>query len=167
LIVVSAIVVAALVFLFPPWRARAIRTTVRYGGVSGLAPSTVVDTIIWPLSFAPLYAPPRARLTGAQMQALAVRSMAGDTSARSALRRSTNDFERRYHVPEVLRTDGEIWRDSVLATAGISAIGSYDLAFTLDQRWLAARLAALALIAFMLDFRIGRGAAVRARDRHH
>ena len=100
------------------------------------------------------------------MRELAQRSLGGDTSARAELRRRTTGVERRYHAPEVLRTDGEIWRDSVLAAAGIPATSSYDLTFFIDQRWLALRLAILALIALALDYRARRRKRP-ARDKGH
>jgi hypothetical protein len=129
-------------------------------------PSTVIDTVAWPIQFAPIFARPRAAIAGAAMRDLAQRSLAGDTSARAELRRRTGGVERRYHAPEVLRTDGEIWRDSVLAAAGIPATSSYDLTFSIDQRWLALRLALLALIALALDYRARRRLRP-ARDQRH
>jgi hypothetical protein len=161
-IVAVATLLATLSLLFPPWSARAVRTTTRYAAVAGVAPATVVDTITWSLSFASLLDPPRVPLSGDDMQALAHRSMSGDANARAALRRVMDPFERRYHVPEVLRTSGEIWRDSVLATAGIPAFSSYDAAFALDEGWIAARLIAITAIALLLErrrFRRGRGAS--------
>ena len=152
-ILLGIALVAVLALLFPPWRARAIRTTTRYGAVSGVAPSTVVDTIDWLIPFAPIYAPPHSRLTGDRMRQLAARAIRGDTEARGRMRDSVIVVEQRYHAPELLRTGGEVWRDSVLAAAGIPAISGYDLAFTIDQRWVAARLAALALLAFAVEWR--------------
>jgi len=139
--------------LFPPWRARAIRSTTRYAAVAGVAPSTVVDTIVWLIPFAPLYAPPSAHLTGDRMRDLAARAIRGDTNARRRVRDSTMQVEERYHAPEVLRTSGAVWRDSVLTAAGIPAISGYDLAFTIDQPWLAARLVVLALLGFAVEWR--------------
>jgi hypothetical protein len=90
------------------------------------------------------------------MSALAARAIQGDTAARALLSRSTRDIERRTHAPEVLRADGAVWRDSVLTSAGIPAMTGYDLRFRIDQPWLAARLAALALVAFIVDSRFRR-----------
>lgn len=145
--------VAVLALLFPPWRARAIRTTTRYAAVSGVAPSTVVDTIDWLVPFAAIYAPPKPLLGGDRMRELASKAIGGDSDARRRLRDSAASVEQRYHAPDVLRTLGAVWRDSVLAAAGIPAISSYDLTFRIDQRWVAARLAALALLAFALEWR--------------
>lgn len=144
---------AVLALLFPPWRARAIRTTTRYAAVSGVAPSTVVDTIGWLVPFAAIYAPPRPLLEGDRLRELAREASKGDSSARRRLNDSAASVEQRYHAPEVLRTLGAVWRDSVLTAAGIPAISSYDLTFTIDQRWLAARLAVLALLPFALEWR--------------
>jgi hypothetical protein len=166
LIVAGAGVLALLVLLFPPWRARAIRTTTRYAATPGVEPSTLIDTVTWPIQFAPIFAAPRAALPGAAMRDLAQRSLGGDPSARAELRRRTSGVEQRYHAPEVLRTDGEIWRDSVLTAAGIPATSSYDLTFSVDQRWLALRLALLAVLALGLDYR-GRRRIRPPRDQHH
>jgi hypothetical protein len=152
-IIIVAVVVAALAVLFPPWSARAVRTTTRYAAVAGVAPSIVVDTLEWSLSFVPIWSPPRAPLNGDQIRALALRSLSGDANARAELRRSMDEFERRYHAPEVIRMTGEVWRDSVLAAAGIPGISSYEATFSLDERWIAARLLAIALAALFLERR--------------
>jgi len=88
------------------------------------------------------------------MRDLAARSMAGDRVARSELLDSTARFEPRLHIPEVLRTDGELWRDSVLRAAGVPAMSSYDLTVTIDQRWLATRLVVLGIVVWLLELRI-------------
>ena len=156
---VGAAVIAGLLILFPPWRARAIRTTTRYAAVAQVAPAIVVDTIAWLLPFEPLYAPPRPTLTGDRMRELASRSMAGDRAARTELRESAARFAPRLHVPDILRTDGELWRDSVLRAAGVPAMSSYDLTVTIDQGWLAMRLILLALIVFFLELRVRKRVA--------
>ena len=152
-------VVAGLLILFPPWHARAIRTTTRYAAVSQVAPAIVVDTVAWLLPFEPLYAPPRPTLTGDQMRSLAARSLAGDLAARAQLRESAAGFESRLHVPDILRTDGELWRDSVLRAAGVPAMSSYDLTVTIDEGWLAMRLSLLGLVVFLLELRFRKRAA--------
>jgi hypothetical protein len=154
----TAVGLAALIVVFPPWRARAIRTTARYDATPGVAPATLIDTVRWTLAFAPLYAPPRATLGGGQMRELATRSLAGDTTAKAELRSSTAAFEARFHVPDILRASGALWRDSVLAKAGIPSVTSYDLSFIIDQRWMATRLTVLAAIAVVAAWRLaGRG----------
>lgn len=153
LILLGIALVGVLALIFPPWRARAIRSTTRYADVSGVAPSTVVDTIDWLIPFGPIYDPPRSRITGDRMRALATRAIRGDTEARRRMRDSILGVEQRYHAPEVLRTAGEVWRDSVLAAAGIPAVSGYDLAFSIDERWIAARLVVLALLAFWVEWR--------------
>jgi len=158
-------VLAVLSVLFPPWRARAIRTTIRYAAVPGVAPATDVDTIIWNLSFEPLFSPPRSPLAAAEMNSLAVRAASGDARARASLRATMGAFEQRYHAPEIIRTNGELWRDSVLMSAGVPAVSSYAASFTLDDRWIAARLTAIAAIAVFLEWwRVRR---CRSRDRSH
>lgn len=150
---ISTAVIAALLIIFPPWRACAIRTTTRYAAVADVAPAVVIDTVAWLLPFEPLYAPPRATLAGDRMRDLASRAMAGDRAARTELRASAARFESRLRVPDILRTDGELWRDSVLLAAGVPAMSSYDLKVTIDQRWLAARLILLAMVVLLLEMR--------------
>jgi hypothetical protein len=162
LILLGIALVALLAVIFPPWRGRAIRTTTRYAAVSGLAPSIVVDTIDWLVPFAAIYAPPRPLVTGDRMRELAVRAIAGDSAARRSLSDSITYVEQRYHAPEALRIGGEVWRDSVLAAAGIPAVSSYDLAFTIDQRWVAARLVVLALLGLSLEWRSRRRPASKS-----
>lgn len=123
--------------------------------MSGVAPSTVTDTLDWALAFAPVYAPPRAAIDGSRMRLLATRSLSGDTIAAAELRRSTTRVERKYQVPEVLRAAGALWRDSVLAVAGIPSVTSYDVSFALDGRWMAARLMVL-LVAGLILVRVRR-----------
>ena len=152
-IVGSAIVLALLVVLFPPWRARAVRTTTRYAAVAGVAPAILIDTIGWGLSFEPLFAAPRAPMPATEMRRLSERAVAGDAGARAKLRGVMEPFERRYNAPEVIRTSGELWRDSVLAVARVPAVSSYDVTFSIDDRWLAARLIAIAAAASLLEYR--------------
>ena len=150
LLLVGIAILAVAVVIYPPWKARAIRTTTRYAAVPGVAPSVLTDTLNWTLAFAPLYAPPRAAVDGQDMQRLATRALSGDGAAARDLRRSTGAVEEKYHAPEVLRAAGALWRDSVLARAGIPSITSYDLAFTIDDAWMAARLTVLAMVAFVV-----------------
>lgn len=156
MLVVGIAIFALVIVIFPPWRARAVRTSTRYAAVPGVAPSVVTDTLTWTLPFAPLYAPPRAALEGRRMQQLATLSLSGDTAAASELRRSTEELERKYHAPEVLRAAGALWRDSVLAKAGIPSVTSYDLTFAIDRLWMAGRLAVLVIVGFVLLSRHSR-----------
>ena len=154
MLVLAGIAILALVIVvFPPWQGRAVRTTTRYAAVPGVAPSVLTDTLTWTLPFAPVYAPPRATLDGNRMQQLATRSLLSDTAAASELRRSTEEIERKYHAPAVLRAAGALWRDSVLAKAGIPSVTSYEMTFAIDRRWMAARLAVLFTVGFVLLLR--------------
>ena len=93
------------------------------------------------------------------MRDLAARVMAGDRAARAELRESTGGYETRLRVPDILRTDGELWRDSVLRAAGVPGMSSYDLTITIDQRWLAARLIVLGMLVLLLELRVRKRAA--------
>jgi hypothetical protein len=149
----GAVVLALAVLLFPPWSARAIRTTSRYASVPGVAPATLVDTVRWSIRVLPLFAPPHPAISGAAMRDLAARAQSGDTVAKRQLVRLVEPFERRVGAPEILRTSGELWRDSVLAVAGMPSVSSYQASFALDDLGIALRLAAVALIALFLDRR--------------
>ena len=153
LITGSAVVIALVILLFPPWNARAIRTTTRYAAVQGVAPETLVDTITWRLRAFPLVAPPRAPLTASEMRSLAGRAQAGDTAARRRLIAPTEAFEKKVGAPEILRAAGELWRDSVLAAAGVPSVSSYEVTFVLDDAGIALRLAVLAFVAIAFDWR--------------
>ena len=150
LVVVGVAMLALVVVVFPPWRARAVRTTTRYAAVAGVAASVVTDTLNWTVPFAPVYAPPRAALDAQGMRQLATRSLSGDTAAARELRQSTEPVERKYHAPEVLRAAGALWRDSVLAKAGIPSVTSYELRFAIDQTWMAARLTVILIVGLVL-----------------
>jgi hypothetical protein len=148
-----ALVLALAVLLFPPWTARAVRTTTRYASVPGVAPATLVDTVTWSIRVMPLFAPPHPPISGAAMRDLAGRAQSGDTLAKRQLVHLTDVFERRVGAPEILRMSGELWRDSVLAAAGIPSVGTYEATFALDDVGIAMRLAAIALIALVIDRR--------------
>jgi hypothetical protein len=165
-IIAGAVVLGVLALLFPPWHARAIRTTTRYAAVAGVSPATVVDTVSWNLSFESIFSPPRAPLSSSAMHSLAMRAASGDARGRAELRRIMEPFERDHHVPDIIRTSGELWRDSVLAAAGIPSVSSYEASFTLDDRWIAARLIAIVAIAGYLERRRLRRWRVR-RDENH
>jgi hypothetical protein len=152
-IIGGAIVLALLAVLFPPWRARVIRSTTRYAAVAGVAPAILIDTVAWSLSFEPLFVPPRAPILAAEQRRLAERAASGDTAARAQLRRVMEPFERRYNAPEVIRTSGELWRDSVLAVARVPAVSSYDASFFIDDWRLATRLMVIAAVAGLLEYR--------------
>ena len=155
----AATLVAVGVVLVPPWRATAIRTTTtRYGGEASATPMTLTDTVQWTLSWAPLYRRPRAPFTAAQWRAAEERALAGEGVARATLLPIVSRFERRYDVPDVLRAAGTAWRDSVLATAGMPSISSYDVVFAIDDARLATRLALLLLAAYLIDRRQRRRA---------
>lgn len=149
----AALVIALGILLFPPWNARAIRTTTRYATVAGVAPATLVDTVTWALRSFPLFSPPRSPLSVMEMRDLAVRAQAGDSAAKRRLVLATGAFERRVGFPEILRTSGELWRDSVLAVAGMPSTSWYEVRFTLDDVGIALRLAAVAIIALIVDRR--------------
>ena len=121
--------------------------------MAGVAPATLIDTVTWGLSFEPLFAAPQAPMAAAELRRLSERAVAGDLGARAELRRVMDPFERKYNAPEVIRTSGEIWRDSVLAAAGVPAVSSYDVTFSIHDAWLAARLIAIAAVASLLEYR--------------
>ena len=144
-----ALASALLIVVYPPWRASAVRTTVRYASASGAEPFTLVDTVHWTLSFAPAYARPRFPASAAPLDPPTGRDTT--TAAREKRLRALDEFERRYHVPQVLRTSGASWRDSILSSAGIPSASSYEASFVVDRARLALRLAAVGIIAVVAD----------------
>lgn len=163
-----ALALALAILLFPPWTARAIRSTTRYAAMQGVAPATLVDTVVWTLRAFPVFAPPRAPVSARVMRALAARSLAGDSLAKRELVGLTEPFERRVGAPEILRASGELWRDSVLAAAGIPSLSAYDVTFAIDDIGIVLRLASVALAAFILDLRrSGARSSRRGRAEDH
>jgi|SRR5690348_4989360 len=158
-----ALALALAILLFPPWTARGVRSTTRYAAVQGVAPQTLVDTVVWTLRAAPVYAPPHAPVTATVLRALAARSLAGDTAAKRRLLALTEPFERKVDAPEILRTSGELWRDSVLAAAGIPSLSAYEVSFAVDDVGIGLRLASVALAAFLLDLRRSGARSSRGR----
>jgi hypothetical protein len=148
-----ALALALAILLFPPRTARAVRSTTRYAAVQGVAPATLVDTVVWTLRASFVFAPPRTPVTATVMRALAARSLAGDTAAKQRLLGLTEPFERKVAAPEILRASGELWRDSVLAAAGIPSLSGYEVTFAVDELGVALRLASVALVAFILEVR--------------
>lgn len=168
LITGAALALAILILLFPPWRARAIRTTTRYAAVENVAPATLIDTVVWSIRSLPIFAPPRLPLTSAEVRELARRARIRDRVARRRLVGEMDPFERRVGVPEILRTSGELWRDSVLAAAGMPSVSFYDVSFTLDDSAIALRLTLVLLLAFIVDrWRIAAGSSRRASGGDH
>ena len=153
LIAGTALALAVLILLFPPWYARAIRTTTRYAAVANVATATVIDTVIWTIRALPLFDPPKAPRTAAEGRELSRRAQTGDTAAIRRLLPMMDAFERRVKAPEILQTVGELWRDSVLSAAQIPSVSSYEVDFTLDDSVIALRLSVVLLIAFILDRR--------------
>ena len=143
------LVSALLIVLYPPWRATAVRTSVRYSAAPGVEPFTLVDTVHWTLSFAPAYARPRFLADAAPLDPPAGRILTA--AVREERLRALEEFERRYQVPQVLRTNGASWRDSILSSAGIPSASSYEASFTLDGARLALRLVVLAIFAVAAD----------------
>ena len=153
LIAGTALALSVLILVFPPWRARAIRTTTRYAAVANVAPATVVDTVTWTIRALPLFDRPKAPLTAAEGRELSRRAQTGDMSAKRRLLAVMDPFERRVKAPDILQTGGELWRDSVLSAAQMPSVSSYDVDFTLDDSVIALRLSVVLLLAFIVDRR--------------
>ena len=148
----GASALALLVVLFPPWKARAVRTTTRFAAVDGVAPLTLIDTVTWTLPAAIIFAPPHTPFTSRELREITSRKLSGDSGVHGQLE-ALERFERRVHVPENLRTSGELWRDSVFAVAGMPSVSSYEVTFTLDDVGIALRLGAVAVVALLLEAR--------------
>lgn len=97
--------IAALVALHPPWIARAVAMRMNFKGFPAVPPTTVVDTVGWTVPFAALYAPPSLSLTTQQLTDYQARLAKGDTSAAREWEENIEGIERRYRVPDTLRSE--------------------------------------------------------------
>jgi hypothetical protein len=110
---------AALIVLHPPWIARAVAMRMSFEGFPAVRPTTVVDTVEWALPFAPIYDRPSLSLDAQQFAAYETRLSKGDTSAAREWQYRIEGIERRYRVPDSLRSE---WS---MNTAGPGPIVAY------------------------------------------
>jgi len=97
--------IAALVALHPPWTARAVAMRMNFKGFPAVPPTSVVDTVGWTVPFAPVYSPPSLSLTAQQLTDYQARLSRGDTSAAREWQERIETIERRYRVPDTLRSE--------------------------------------------------------------
>lgn len=95
--------IAALVALHPPWTARAVVMRMSFD-VPAAPPTTVFDTVIWGIPSAPIYARPSLGIPAQQMAAYQARIARGDTSTAREWQGRVESIERRYRVPDTLRS---------------------------------------------------------------
>ncbi len=98
--------IAALVALHPPWTARAVLMRMSFD-VPSAPPTTVFDTVTWTVPFAAIYSRPSTSLPAPEMSAYQARISRGDTSTAREWQTRVEDIERRYRVPDTLRSK---WR---------------------------------------------------------
>src|SRR5687768_16853025 len=111
---------AALIALHPPWTARALTMRMSFDGPAASAPATIVDTVSWVVPFAAIYSPPSLAIPARQQAAYQARVSKGDTSTAREWQSRIENIERRYRVPDQLRSE---WiRDT--------AVGAPTVAFT-------------------------------------
>ena len=96
--------VATLVALHPPWNARAVVNYVSYKGFPAVPPVDVVDTVSWDVPFATIYARPSLGLSAQELSTYQARISRGDTSTVREWQERIEDAERRYRVPDTLRS---------------------------------------------------------------
>lgn len=112
--------IAALVALHPPWTVRALTMRMSFDGPTASPPATIVDTVSWIVPFAAIYSPPSLAIPAQQQAAYQARVSKGDTSAAREWQSRIEGIERRYRVPDELRSE---WiRDT--------AVGAPTVAFT-------------------------------------
>jgi hypothetical protein len=75
-----------------------------YEGFPAVPPRMVSDTATWKVPFAPVYSPPTLDLETDELAGYQRRLNEGDTSAASDWQRRVESTERRYRVPEKLRS---------------------------------------------------------------
>lgn len=97
--------IAVLVALHPPWNATAVVNYISFKGFPAVPPVTVVDTVMWDIPFAAIYASPSLGLTARELAAYQRRISKGDTSAVREWRQTMERTERRYFVPDTLRSE--------------------------------------------------------------
>jgi hypothetical protein len=94
---------AALVALHPPWTARAVVMRMSFD-VPAAPPATVFDTVTWVIPSAPIYARPSLGVSAQQLAGYQARISKGDTSAAREWQSRIENIERRYRVPDTLRS---------------------------------------------------------------
>jgi len=94
----------ALIALHPPWIARAVTMRMTFD-VPAAPPATVFDTVSWVIPFAAVYARPSLGIPAQQLAAYQARVSKGDTSTAREWQSRIEDIERRYRVPEQLRSE--------------------------------------------------------------
>jgi hypothetical protein len=97
--------IAALIALHPPWTARAVAMRMSFEGFPAVPPTSVVDTVGWTVPFAAIYAPPSLSLSAQQLSEYQARLSRGDTSAAREWQERVETIERRYRVPDTLRSE--------------------------------------------------------------
>jgi hypothetical protein len=90
-----------------------------FKGFPTARPTTVVDTVEWAVPFAPVYARPSLSLDAEEFAAYQSRLSKGDTSAAREWQRRIETIERRYRVPDTLRSE---WS---MNTTGLAPIVAY------------------------------------------
>jgi hypothetical protein len=110
--------IAILIVLHPPWIARAVAMRMNFDGFPTARPTTVVDTVEWAVPFAPIYARPTLSLDTREFKAYQARLSKGDTAAAREWQREIEGIERRYRVPDTLRSE---WSMNTTGTAPIVA----------------------------------------------
>jgi hypothetical protein len=104
-VIVAGAGIAALVALHPPWIARAVAMRMSFEGFPAVPPTSVVDTVGWTVPFAAIYAPPSLSLSAQQLSEYQARLSRGDTSAAREWKERIEAIERRYRVPDTLRSE--------------------------------------------------------------
>ena len=95
--------IAALIALHPPWTAQAVVMRMAFD-VPAAPPTTVFDTVTWTVPFAAIYARPSIGIPAGEMSAYQARISRGDTSTAREWQNRVESIERRYRVPDTLRS---------------------------------------------------------------
>jgi hypothetical protein len=97
--------------LHPPWIARAVLSRMSFTGFPKVPPTTILDSAMWRIPFAPVYSRPSLDLPVDELARYQGRLTTGDTSAATDWRHRVESIEARANVPDTLRS---VWRrDSV------------------------------------------------------
>ena len=95
--------IAALIALHPPWTARAVVMRMAFD-VPAAPPTTVFDTVTWTVPLAAIYAHPSISIPARDMSVYQARISKGDTSTAHEWQNRVESIERRYRVPDTLRS---------------------------------------------------------------
>ena len=151
-VVLIGTVLTVAVLLHPPWIATAVLARMDYTGFPAKPPRMVNDTVSWKVPFAPVYSRPALDLDPSDLAGYQKRLSSGDTAAGAEWQRRIESLEKRYRVPDKLRS---VWSRGAAAGSPNavayrrSIVSSY---FEVDRTRLAIHLFAVGIATLAAAF---------------